>query len=334
MRREASAPAPAPRNAFPKLIGWQGLTVRVPESWDLTGFSGDDASGYVRIDDGEQEQAVEIKWATEPKRAKTAPDVTVRRESYFRALRTTAKKKRLALTTKDTDAPKGAARPERTATGFTWVGDRKGVGAVWYCATCRRVVIAQVLGDPSGKGGLGSAAEKILGSLECHSADPDWRTWALYDLETRVPADYKLVGQQLMNVYLRLSFAKGTARLSVEQWAVANVARRDSYLDVWLGSNSKGEMASARYGADEAEGGMHGHPAVALNGGLAFGMPMVDAVKDAGRQFKLPATRFTGVAWQCDTANKIFLVESLRPAREPDVTREVAERTVCHGGTT
>ena len=48
-------------------------------------------------DDREQEQAVEIKWATEPARSKTPPDVEVRRESYFRALKTTAKKKKLAL---------------------------------------------------------------------------------------------------------------------------------------------------------------------------------------------------------------------------------------------
>jgi hypothetical protein len=192
------------------------------------------------------------------------------------------------------------------------------------------VVIAQVLGDRSGKGGLGTVTEKVLGSLACHSADPEWNTWALYDLQTRVPSSYKLVSQQLMNVYLRLTFVKGLTKLSVEQWAVANVARRDAYLDVWLKNNAKGEMASARYVADEAEA--NGHPALTLSGGLALGLPMLDAVKEAARQFRMPATRFSATAWQCDAANKIFLVESLRPAREPDRTAEVAANTRCHDG--
>lgn len=305
------------------------MTLRVPEAWDLTGFSGDEAGGYLRVDDSE-EQALEIKWATEPKKSKSVPDVTVRRESYFRSLKQAAKKKKLELSTKDVEPPRYVERPERTACGFNWVGDRKGVGAVWYCSKCRRVVIAQVLGDRTGKGSLGTVAEKVLGSLACHSDDPEWNTWALYDLETRVPSSYKLVSQQLMNVYLRLTFAKGLSKLSVEQWAVANVARRDAYLDVWLKNNAKGEMASARYVADEAEA--NGHPALSLSGGLAFGLPMFDAIKEASRQFRLPATRFSATAWQCETANKIFLVESMRPARETDRTAEVAANTRCHDG--
>ncbi len=313
-----------------RLIGWQGLTVQTPDNWDLTGFSGGDTSGYVRIDDGD-ENALELKWDTLPAKEKKAPPVDVRRESYFRTLKLTAKKRKIALDLKATDAPRGALRPERNVVGFTWVGDRKAIGAVWYCETCRRIVIAQVMGERSGKGGLSTIAERILTSLRCHGDNPGYRTWALYDLVTDIPVEYKLSGQQLMNVYLRLEFtARKTAKLCIEQWAVANVARRDAYLDIWLQKNSKGPLTEARYEGAEAEPHL-GHPVLALAGGLDVGMPMFNAARDAV-QLKRPATRFSARAWECDPTNKVYAITALRPANAPDVVGDVAARTRCHGG--
>ncbi|MBC8104741.1 MAG: hypothetical protein H7Z41_19375 [Cytophagales bacterium] len=319
----------------PRLIGWQGLLVQVPDTWDLTGFSGDDQTGYVRIDDGE-EMAVEVKWATEPvprrkSEAAKTPSVEVRRDSYFRLLRKSAKKKKMDLAVKETDAPKSALRSERVATGFTWTADRKATGVVWYCETCRRTVIAQVLGSQGGRAGFGTTAEAVLGALRCHGDDPDWRTWALYDLQTEVPTSYRLESQELMNVYLRLTFARKTARLTVEQWALANVARKQTYLDIWIASNTKSpELNGARYTVVENE--LHTHPAIRLTGGLAFGLPMLYAGREALR-FQWPATRFGGAAWECEPSNKLFAVSHLRPARQPALADAVAERTRCHSGT-
>jgi hypothetical protein len=316
----------------PRLIGWQGLLVNVPDSWDLTGFSGDDQTGYVRIDDGE-EMAVEVKWATEPKPRKKneiakTPDVEVRRESYFRLLQKSAKKKKMDLSTKETDAPKYVIRPERTATGFTWTADRKAQGAVWHCDVCRRTVIAQVLGSPSGKSGFGTTAEAVLGSLRCHGEDPDWRTWALYDLQTQVPSSYRLESQELMNVYLRLTFAQKTARLTVEQWSLANVARKSSYLDVWVASNTKSpELNGARYVVTEDN--VQTHDAIRMTGGLAFGMPMLHAVREAMR-LQWPATRFVGIAWECEPSNKLFAISHLRTRKQEDFADAIAKRTHCH----
>jgi len=313
-----------------KLLGWQGFETRVPDDWDLTGFSGTDDAGYFRADDSE-EHGLEVKWATEPKKAKRAPDVEVKRESYFRGLRQTAKKKRLTVETKALDAPRGVLRSDRIVTGFTWSSDRKAIGAVWHCQTCRRTVIVQVLGPRSGKGGLSTVAHEVLGSFTCHGEDPSWRTWALYDLFTQVPADYKLVGQQLMNVYLRLQFVHKTARLSIEQWSLATMARRDAYLDVWLANNSRGQITKARYTTDE--GGVHGHATLDLTGGPAFGLPMLEAVREVTRLHH-PATRFSGRAWECETGNKIYAIQTLRPRRMPDVVHQIAALTRCHDNDT
>lgn len=322
-----SSPPPRPgRSKATKLLAWQGFTLRVPEDWDLTGFSGSAEAGYLRIDDGE-EQGIELKWATEPKRAKKAPDVGVRAESYLASLERAARKKRLAFEGSVGEAPRGVLRPERAVVGFKWTGDRKAIGALWHCQTTRRTVIAQVLGDRSGRRGLAGVAEAALASLENRDQEAGWRVWSLYDLYVELPTRFQLVSQQLMNVYLRLSLADATDRLSVEQWAVANVARRDAYLDTWVESNARGELRHARYSATEAQ--VQDHAAVSMSGGLAFGQPWVLALREA-MALRLPATRFSARAWHCEASNKIYLVERLRPFRSPELLDEVVGRLRCH----
>lgn len=309
-----------------RIIGWQGFTLETPESCDLTGYSGDFKSGYFRVDDSE-ELSVEIRWGTESERSKKEPDPEARRDTYFQSLQKEARKKKLSVQTKESDAPKRTQRPERLVSGFTWTGDKKAYGVAWYCRTCRRMTLAQVMGPRSGKSGIGNTAEAILGSIVCHSDDPEWRVWAIYDLQTQIPAEYDLVSQQLMNVYLRLTFARGAARLSVEQWSLANVARRGAYLDLWLAANAKGEMRQARYTVDETE--TQGHPAIALTGGPAFGTPMMELMKQASRM-QMPATRFSAQAWECEDSNKLYLIEGMRTFRGRDWVGDVVRRTLCH----
>ncbi|MBC8142624.1 MAG: hypothetical protein H7Y38_14430 [Armatimonadetes bacterium] len=318
-----------------KTIGWQGYTVQVPVEWDMTGYSGTSGEGYFRVDDGEN-LSLEVKWATEKAPislipwakpgAVKPPDVEIRREAYFKRLRDAAKKKKLVLTTKDADAPRSVTvRPERSVAGFTWTGDKRAIGAIWYCAVCHRVTIAQVTGDVSGKGGLVGKSDAVMGSMACHDAVNGQRVWAIYDLDTTVPTDYELVTAQLMNVYLRLSFVKNhTARLSVEQWAVANVARKEAFLDDWVAANAKGELRQARYSV--SEGRVRDLAAVTYTGGPAFGQPMIEVVQELTR-FQKPATRFSGVAWEDESANKMYLVQARRPRSEPDPVAAVAGAT-------
>jgi hypothetical protein len=323
-----AAPAsPKPIKRQTKLLGWQGFSLRVPEDWDLTGFSGSYDEGYLRIDDGE-EQGLELKWATEPKKTKRPIDIEVRGESYLASLARVAKKKRLAFESELTPLPRGVQRDEREGFGFKWTGDRKAFGALWHCKETRRVVIAQVLGDRSGRKGLAGASEIILASVENRDAEAGWRLWSLYDLKIELPSRFQLASQQLMNVYLRISLADGTDRLSVEQWAVANVARKDAYLDAWLEVNARGELTQAHYRAEESS--VAGHAAVAMRGGLAFGPAWVQASREL-MSLRIPATRFSARAWHCEPSNKIYLVQSLRPFRATDPLEALVSRVRCHG---
>jgi hypothetical protein len=60
-------------------------------------------------------------------------------------------------------------------------------------------------------------------------------------------------------------------------------------------------------------------------------MPMVQVVKQAAN-LRRPATRFSAVAWDCEPSNKLYLVEGMRVANEPDRVAAVAARTRCHEG--
>lgn len=309
-----------------KLLGWQGFSLRVPDDWDLTGFSGSYDEGYLRVDDGE-EQGLELKWTIQPKKTKKPLDIEVRGESYLASLARAAKKKRLAFESELTALPRGVERSERTGFGFKWTGDKKAFGALWHCRETRRVVIAQVVGDRSGRKGLAGIAESILASLENKDAESGWRVWSLYDLQLELPSRFQLASQQLMNVYLRLSLADGTERVSVEQWAVANVARKGAYLDSWLEANARGELSQVRYSAEEAR--VAGHDAVAMQGGLAFGQPWAQALREV-LSLRVPATHFSARAWHCEPSNKIYLVQSLRPFRAPDQLESLVARVRCH----
>jgi hypothetical protein len=305
-----------------KKIGWQGITLEVPEGWEVTGFSGDYREGYLRIDDGES-RSCELKWGSWGKRERGEPDIELRAESYLASLERAAKKRKQSLSGKLAPAPKGTQRSERLVAGFTFVGERKAVGAAIYCRESRRVLLAQV------QGASAKEAERILASVEVKDEQPGWRLWALYDLRCDVPSDFALVGQQVMNVYVMLTFARAAERMTIEQWSIADVARKDSYLDVWMKMNAKGELAMMTTEVEEARVG--GHDAIAFVGRPEIGLPLFQLVREAARQWKWPALRFTAHAWECEESNKLYLIQHTRGKKSMDLAGEVAQRTLCHG---
>jgi hypothetical protein len=191
------------------------------------------------------------------------------------------------------------------------------------------LVIAQVIGGTGGEG-AGIAAD-VLRSLECHSPEPGWQTWSLYDLLTQIPADYALSGKpQLMNIYVQLLFARGQSqdRVSVEQWGVANVQLRGAYLDEWFRDKNRALEAGLSYEPTEAE--VHGHAALILTGRrLGAGFLLGQAVPQVAK-LQMPATHFAACIWECPESNKIHLVQSYSRRSQPDLVAQIVERTPCH----
>ncbi len=309
-----------------RTLAWQGFEIRTPEDWELTGYSGSAEEGYFRADDGDA-LGIEMKWSTPKGRASASVDLEARRNAYLSSLRKAARRRRVAFDEAQLPAPRGMERTDRSVLGFSWSADRRALGALWRCGTCGRVAMAQVVGEVSGRKGFAGTAQAVLATVACHGSNTGFRRWSLYGLSVDIPAEYNLQAAQLMNVYLRLAFERGTARLSVEQWSAADAARGTRYLDQWLSNNSRGELAKARTVSEEVRA--QGHPAVRMVGGLAVGLPMLDAVREVSA-LRAPATRYHGVGWECSESNTVHLVQSLRAPRVADPVPAVVESLRCH----
>ena len=44
------------------VFGWAGIQLEIPTTWELSGLSGDQKTGYLRLDDAEMPR-LELKWA-------------------------------------------------------------------------------------------------------------------------------------------------------------------------------------------------------------------------------------------------------------------------------
>jgi len=329
------APAPLGRVATRtnwKTTGWQGVTFQAPPEWNLVAYSGDMKNGSLRLDNGEPPSrsalGMELRWSS-PKGRISDADLEKRLDQYFAGIIKGARRQKVATDTKS-KVVFVERHPDRDAMrSFSWRADRRAMGRIWHCKECGRLVIAQVVGGLAGD--WSGVATDVLRSLECHSPEPSWRTWSLYDLLTQAPADFALYGKpQLMNIYVQLLLARGQSMdtVSVEQWGVANVQLKGAYLDEWFRSKNAAMEPSLRY--ERAETEARGHPALLLTGrrvGLSYWAGQ--AVPQIARLQK-PATHFAACIWECPESNKVHLVQTFGRRAEPDLVTQIVERTQCH----
>ena len=314
-------------------IGWQGISMDVPADWSVTGFGGDNRSGSLRVDAGTGESktapvGLEARWM-QHKKPPTSSEVEQRLTQLLNAVEKTAKRDKIeARTSSGPRASDNEDRPIQFA--FRWKADRSASGRIWYCAACGRVVIAQVYGH-GGPRFLDQAAN-ILDSIGCHGSEIGWRKWALYGLDTAAPATYVLTGQQVMNIYLQLSFRENgpDETLSIEQWGLANVQLKGAYLDEWFEVKAGSSLAHVKL--EKAEDEVNGHAALRMTGRRGGALYwMWDGLRDLMR-FRMPATFYDALLWECPDSNKAYLVQTFSRKGRRDLVREIADRTRCHAG--
>lgn len=313
-----------------KTTGWQGLSLQTPLAWNLVAFSGERQNGSLRMDNGEMQGAaagIEIRWS-QIKGNISDTDAEKRLERYFGGIRKSLKRQGTVVEAKSKTL-RDERHPERDVSRtFTWRADRRASGRIWHCRECGRLVIAQVTGA---QGRVSAIAPEVLRSLECHSQNPGRQLWSLYDLMTELPTDYALRGKpQLLNIYVQLPFALGqsTDTMTVEQWGVANVQLRGSYLDEWFRKKNMANEAMLRYSSSELT--VHGHPALLLTGrrwGLYYWASQ--ALPQLAR-LQMPATHYAACLWECPDKNKVHLVQSFSRRPILDTVMQIVERTPCH----
>jgi hypothetical protein len=301
-------------------IGWQGITLRVPEDWFPAALGTERASGYLRVQNPEG-LSLEVKWSS----PKGTVDLDAQLANYRKTLARAARKRKLDFDWKDKPkVPVREARPDKNRRFFGWKGEGQGLGVVWYCRGCGRVVFAQVAAPASQE--TPTLAATILSTLEDHGEDGE-DLWALYGLQVRVPSGWLLDKHQLMAGYTMLQFRQRERLLRAERWALANVALKEACLEDFLWDKCRKFWRDYRLQASAAE--WAGHPGVFFAGRTRKVVPRL--VAPVRRLIRRPgADRLSARAWHCATANKIFALHAVHPEGDLTALESDVQSVTCH----
>ncbi len=315
-----------------QVIGWHGIKARVFDDWAVVGFGGDDVSGSMRIDSGggpgfENIAGLEMRWS-QSKGKQTDESLKQKVQPLLRSAEKSGKKAGISSSIVLKSSPE-PGRPEREVSiSFSWNMDRSARGKIFYCSVCSRVTVAVAFGKSGSQ--FTRQAKSVLETVECHPSVPGLTTWGLYGLLVDIPSEYRLVHQQLMNVYLQLKFETKNSvnELMVEQWSIANVQLKGAYLDEWYDSKSIGWTDGVRSEKEEAE--VNAHPALSIVGRRSKPVAVVIETFKSYSRFKRPALNYSGVLWECPESNKATLIQAFSAVPGSELVYDCARRTTCH----
>ncbi len=340
------------------VFGWAGIQLEIPTTWELSGLSGDQKTGYLRLDDGDMPR-LELKWA-HARRKK--PDLHVTLDEYFKLIRKTYKKgaelsfRRNVNLIKDPEFFEG-----RTVLGFSWKGSIRANGLIFY--TGKRITIVQVMGRL--KENWRPIVLRVFQSINDHRDAPQ-TLWSAYGLKLGVPKEYKLERQKLLSGYLLFAFVAKKERFqSVTKLAkLANSRLRNNGTieeKVSLPPD-EGSLSIERYGPAEVmlgnyqdtpnplEAWFRAKYAKAIRG-YGFEVTSHTDAEDEhltliGQQTRLydgvPLTpvlildklskRTTLVfhLWRCNHSNRIYVIQSISNMDATATVQKVAESIECH----
>lgn len=299
-------------------VGWQGLSLSLPEDWNIGGIGGGKTDGYLRFDDPDMSR-LEIKWA-DP--GNSAIDLDKLIDKYLREI---SKGKSKVLVSRDVKlASNRKLRGKKGAKFFAWKGEAQGFGAAWFCPDCHRTVLVQVMGrldEP-----VQNLAERIIIDIEDHPKS-DWILWSAYGFDFYSPKDFTLASQKLMAGLIEIGLALDTELLSGARWGMANVILRRRSLEQW----GRQELAKRlkKFDATFVEIKFHGHDAIAIEGRSALPQEKVKSFIDHVRGKGFP-DRVKALLWHCPESNKLFYVEGIVDREHVQLVEDAAERIVCH----
>ncbi len=311
------------------LFGWAGIQLKIPTTWEISGISGDEKNGYLRLDDAEMPR-LELKWA---KARKKKPDLHKTLDEYFKLVRKNYKRggnvsfRRNVDLIKDEDFLKGS-----TVLGFSWKGGIRANGLIVHNPDTKRITIVQIMGRL--KENWRPTVLRIFQSIS-DQADPQHTVWSAYGLRLAVPTNYKLESQKLLSGYLLFAFTRGKSRkISVERYGPAEVllnvfSSEPNPLETWF--RARYAKAIRGYGFEVTPHHENGDERINFVGQqtrLYDSVPLGSVlVLDKLRK----RTRLTFFIWHCHHTNRIYVVQSIgRHETSEKLAQEVAKSIHCH----
>ncbi|MBM3241112.1 hypothetical protein FJZ31_32925 [Candidatus Poribacteria bacterium] len=303
-------------------FGWQGLTVEIPDNWEIGGLSGDYKSGYLRLDDGEIPR-LELKWS---KARGKNPDLQKVLDEYFKLVRKDFRKKDSSLNIKrNINLVKDESFSEnRNVTFFSWKSDVRANGAIWHCHECKRIVVVQVIGHL--KENMRDITLRIFNSISDHP--PGYTNlWSAYQLNVEIPRRYRLDKQKLMSGYLLLSFVDGSRTIAVERYGPADVLLKERDLETWFRRTYA--KAIAGYGFSVEKRDTEYDERIELDGSTSRIIDKVPMSPVLLVDKVMRRTSFAAQLWHCHKSNRIFAVRVVLKGEAAKIAREVADSIQC-----
>ena len=300
-------------------IGWQGVSTILPSDWNLVAVSGDRTKGYFRAD-GPGNSAFETRWVSIAK----PPDIESRLDKFLEDLKKAAKKRKIKFSSniKNRKPTQCELRSGGSSLAFSWQSDRSALGRILWCAECKRLVIAQIVGpldtDHS------SIAGEILNSI-CSHEEQGWNVWGLYGFKLPIPDSFRLIKQQLMSSYVRLTFRGKEGELTVERWGLAESLIKDKGLEAWYNYEYRPENSGFAMRIQTSK--HNGHEMIELQGSRKLLGRITMAPKilfGKGQPNNLSAK-----VWFCGESNRIHSLRLLHSGHY-SIINEIAKRIECH----
>ncbi len=342
------------------VFGWAGIQLEIPTTWELSGLSGDQKTGYLRLDDGDMPR-LELKWANTRRKK---PDLHATLDEYFKLIRKTYKKGTELSFRRNVNLIKDPMFFEgRTVLGFSWKGSIRANGLIFHAG--KRITIVQVMGRL--KENWRPTVLRIFQSITDNTGTPQ-TLWSAYGLKLSVPREYKLERQKLLSGYLLFAFvakkehfqrvmqlAKSTSNrlqnnaasqtqnkqtrlpdkgsLSVERYGPAEVMLNDyqeapNPLEAWF--RAKYAKAIRGYGFKVESHTDTGDEHLTLSGQQTRLYDSVPLTPVLVLDKLSKRTTLVFHLWRCNHSNRIYVIQSISNIDAYPTVQKVAESIECH----
>jgi hypothetical protein len=215
-----------------QLIGWDGITVRVPPHWQPTVILRD----YLFFEH-EGRPVLEVKWQYAGRRF--APDrVLGKIGKTLRQGRSELREWNIPPALQETVS-------RFTVTGFQFrEGPYDSRGLLLFCPICRRATLLRFYTPPHEEG---PAMDQVLASFSDHPGNRD-RLWAVYDISALLPAEAELQAHEFLVGRYTLTFSLDRSVLTLFRFKPAAALLRNRDLSAF-GAPLAGPARSA--GSDD-----------------------------------------------------------------------------------
>jgi len=290
------------------VIGWQGLTFRVPVLWEPHTLSGTRAKGSLQLDDGD---AVRLRCTW--RELRRPPDLMSEADAYVERLEKKTRKKKVDYAVKrNIRLPLPAGR---AATCFSWRAEETAYIMLLFCQECRRLSTVYVFARPGR--GLERDARQVFAEFRCHGEDGrDY--WSIFGLQVDLTSGWDLVKSELRAGQVSLQFGRGSEELALARVALARSILRQKKFVRWAEEFYGKQLRNFRWQGERTE--YRDHIALGIEGKERLRGPVV-------RLFRKPKTLWVR-AWYCDELDKIYAVWYV--GYESEAFEELTANVACH----